>query len=376
MSPRLPSLLFSVALLASAPPSRAQVSPNPASLLAGKRLLVINGTDAANTAHGASRRILSQRLNQLKTQVGFQLDSVSGSAVLSGSGTPLSDFASYDIILFNYWFHSGYVQANVVQANFQPFVTAFKTWMTASGARRGWLGVHSSAANELNEWNWFRDTVSSMHYALHGAGTPAGTIRRTADTGVRNHPVMQGLPDTVRVAQDEWYTFTTTAPTWPGVRVLYNLDESTLSTPLEPQYAMNPHPMAWFREDTATGNRFFYTGLIHQNPGGTTPFADFFAGLVLRGLEYLAGYAPTSIVVNGRNIGASRGPDVLRDGRVAVKSAEPYVLEIHALDGRRLFRARARADETFRPEALRQPGAYVLRVSSRAGTFSRKALVP
>jgi len=360
----------------AAAPSHAQVTPNPASLLAGKRVLVINGTDAANTAHGASRRVLSQRLNQMKTQVGFELDSVLGSA------TPPTDFAAYDIIVFNYWFHSGYVTGEVFQSGFLPFTTAFKAWTKDTSKRRGWLGVHSSAANEAGEWNWFRDSVASMHYALHGAGTPAGTIRRTADTAVRNHPILQGLPDTMRVSADEWYTFTTTAPTWGTARVLYNLDESTLSTPLEPQYAMNPHPVAWFREDASTGNRFFYTALIHQNPGGTTAFAEFYAGLVLRALEYLAGYAPTSIFINDRNIGTSRGPAILRNGALVIRSAEPYELGVFTVEGRKVFTARTlnhegeETNESFHPEALRKPGVYIVRVSSRSGTFTRSVFVP
>jgi hypothetical protein len=357
-------------------PVRAQVAPNPQSQLSSKRILVINGTDAANTAHGASRRVLSQRLNQLKTAVGFQLDSISGSALLSGSGTPLPNLATYDIILFNYWFQSGYIQANVVQTNFQPFVTAFKTWMTTPGLQRGWLGVHSSAANEANEWNWFRDTVSSMHYALHGPNTPAGTIKRTLDTAVRNRPILQGLPDTMRVAADEWYTFTLTAPTWPGVRVLYNLDESTLSEALTPEWSMNPHPMAWYREDSTTGNRFFYTGLIHQNTGGTTPFAEFFAGLVLRGLEYLAGYTSTSLNANGPPSGGAQGALLIRNGELVIHAVEPYSLGVYALNGTPVFTARGTSNEIFRPAALQKTGVYVVRVSSRAGRFNHKVIVP
>jgi Trehalose utilisation len=351
----------------------AQVTPNPASLLASKKILVINGTDAANTAHGASRRVLSQRLNQLKTTVGFQLDSVAGSA------TPPTDLSPYDIIVFNYWFHSGYVTNEVFQTGFLPFANAFKTWAKDATKRRGWLGMHSSAANEAGEWNWFRDSVASMRYALHGAGTPAGTIRRTLDTAVRNHPIMQGLPDTMRVSADEWYTFTLDAPTWPQVRVLYHLDESSLSTALEPGFSMPVHPMAWYREDAVTGNRFFYTGLIHQNPGGTTAFAEFYAGLVLRGLEYLAGYSPTSIATDGYNQSASQGFAV-RDGTLMVTAApgagERYVVTLHETDGRVVFKARAEGTHTFRPEVLRKSGVYIARVSSSAGSFNRKIVVP
>jgi len=369
----LTALTPCVLFLSVAQVAHAQVTPNPASLLASKRVLVINGTDAANTAHGASRRVLSQRLNQLKTQIGFQLDSVAGSA------TPPTDLSPYDIIVFNYWFHSGYVTNEVFQTGFLPFANAFKTWAKDGGKRRGWLGMHSSAANEAGEWNWFRDSVASMRYALHGAGTPAGTIRRTLDTAVRNHPIMQGLPDTMRVSADEWYTFTLDAPTWPQARVLYNLDESSLSTALEPQYAMPVHPMAWFREDAATGNRFFYTGLIHQNPGGTAAFAEFYAGLVLRGLEYLAGYTPTAITADGRTAGTSRGFAVI-DGALTVTAAsdavDRYEVTVHETDGRVVFRAAAEGTQTFRPEALRKPGVYIARVSSRAGAFTRTVVVP
>lgn len=387
MRPCVPPAATSLFVLTLATTLPAQIVPDPASLLSSKRVLVINGTDAANTAHGASRRVLSQRLNQMKAQVGFQLDSITGSAA------PPTDFTAYDIIVFNYWFHSGYVTNEVFQTGFRPFAESFKAWMTEPGKRRGWLGVHSSAANEAGEWNWFRDSVSSMRYALHGAGTPAGTIRRTADPLVQAHPILQGLPDTMRVNADEWYTFTLNAPTWKDVRVLYSLDESTLSAPLEPEYSMAAsHPMAWFREDSVTGNRFFYTGLIHQNPGGATAFAEFYAGLVLRALEYLAGSAPTSIRVNGRHVGAVRaaggaapGVELVRAGAVTIRAAEPYALAIHATDGRRVFAARSpgrgramgrEGEVTYTPAALRAPGVYILSVATPAGNFRRALVVP
>lgn len=378
MFPRVQPAATSLFVLALATTLPAQVVPDPASLLFSKRVLVINGTDAANTAHGASRRVLSQRLNQMKAQVGFQLDSITGTA------TPPTDLGTYDIIVFNYWFHSGYVANEVFQTGFRPFAEAFKAWMTEPGKQRGWLGVHSSAANEAGEWNWFRDSVSSMHYALHGAGTPAGTIRRTADPALREHDILNGLPDTMRVNADEWYTFTLTAPTWKDVRVIYSLDESTLSTPLEPEYSMAAsHPMAWFREDPATGNRFFYTGLIHQNTGGATAFAEFYAGMVLRALEYLAGSAPLSIRVDGSPFASSRAaaPVFVREGAITVSAAEDYALAIHATDGRRVFAARGpgrgRAGEvTYTPAVLRTPGVYILSVAGAAGQFRRTLVVP
>lgn len=373
LSPASIALVLSLAAGAFGP-ATAQVAPDPASRLAEKRLLVINGTDAANTAHGASRRILSQRLNLLQAQTGFQLDSVTGSAA------PSTNLAAYDIIVFNYWFHSGHVTNEVFQPGFLPFADAFKAWMTEPGKRRGWLGVHSSGANEAGEWNWFRDSVSSMRYALHGAGTPSGTIRRTQDPAVRAHPIMHGLPDTMRVNADEWYTFDTTAPTWRDVRVMYSLDEGTLSTPLEPEFSMNPHPMAWFREDSATGNRFFYTGLIHQNPGGATPFAQFYADLILRALEYLAGYTPTALHEGGGGP-RPRAPavaDVLPGGVIRLRAAGPYTLGVHTPEGTRLHsvRGQGRAGEAWRPDALRVPGVYLVRVATRAGSVTRLVVVP
>ncbi len=365
--------LVTMLVLCASTPATAQVAPDPASRLSTKRLLVINGTDAANTAHGASRRILSQRLNLLQTQIGFQLDSVTGSAA------PPVNLAAYDIIVFNYWFHSGYVMNEVFQTGFRPFADAFKAWMTDAGTRRGWLGVHSSGANEAGEWNWFRDSVSSMRYALHGAGTPAGTIRRTQDAAVRAHPIMQGLPDSMRVNADEWYTFDTTAPTWRDVRVLYSLDETTLSTPLEPEFSMTPHPMAWFREDSTTGNRFFYTGLIHQNPGGATPFAQFYADLMLRALEYLAGYAPSSLH-GGRGLPdhAPAVADLLPGGAIAIDAAGPYTLTVHTVEGAQVYAVRGEGHgrETWRPVVLREPGVYLVRVKTRTGSLTRLAVVP
>jgi hypothetical protein len=360
-----------VALSAGGLLAQAQrVNPNQNSLLKTKKVLIIAGSESnPSNAHFGSRDILAARLNQLKTQVGFQ------ATVITGSGNPLTSISGgldqFDIIVFNYWFHS-YVSQ---QPAFKPFADAFKAWTLNTTRKRGWVGVHTGGANEANEWNWFRDSVTSMRYSLHGEATPAGTIRCTNDQAVRTHPIMEGLPDTMRVPADEWYYFTY-GPTWSDVRVMYNVDEKTLSTKPAPENAMDPHPMAWFREDPKTKNRFFYTALIHQNPGATSAFNVFFGNMILRALEYVAGESTVSIVVNNRNIGVSTGPDIVRNGELAMYSAEPYTLAVYSPQGKLLFHTRGNGSQTFRPEALKKSGIYALQVASRSGNFSQKVLVP
>jgi hypothetical protein len=348
------------ALLAT--PALAVVAPNPASLLSQKNVLVINGTETSGD-HRNARVALATKLTQLQTTVGFTMTQV------AGSSPPTTGLDAYDIIFFNYWFNN--------QNSSAAFQNAFKAWVNSTNKMRGWLGVHTSGANEFNEWNWLRDSVTSMLYVVHSSSAQLGTVRKTQDPVILNHPIMEALPDTFR-AVDEWYEFSY-GPTWSGphgVKVMYNLDESTLTSPLE--HPMNPHPMAWYRENHL-GNRFFYTGMIHNAAGvNSTAGNDFFTSMTLRALEYLAGYTTTSIYLNGRGVYSHQKGNVqlIRRGEgLKVEAEGPYRVEVRTLQGRVLHRAAGKGNATFRPEALRKSGMYVVRISTPSGQYSQRIMV-
>jgi hypothetical protein len=365
--PALVALAFA-ALAAS--PLHAIVAKvtNPPSLLATKKVLLIHGT--ATSDHNNALRALGAKFRDIQAIYNFQMDTVK---VGTSGGNPASGaLDQYDIIIFNYWFDT--------QLSATAFQTAFKAWANSTNKRRGWIGMHTSGANTDGEWNWLRDSVTSMRYLIHSTAVQAGTIRRrTSDPFVTNHPIMQSMPDTFRVPSDEWYDWETTAPTYPDIKVMYDLDETTLST--APTHPMNPHPMAWFRENPVTRNRYFYTPLVHSAPGVTsTAGNDFFASLMMRAMEYVAGYDTTGVFLNGRGVYESgkHQAQVLRRGDVLkLKVDAPYRLQLVDLKGRVLFSASGRGgrEYSYRPDALRKPGVYVIRVASKSGSYSQRVMV-
>jgi hypothetical protein len=354
---------------------QALVTPDPASLLSTKKVLVIRGTDATSTEHGAARVALNAKLRQMQALVGFQLDSANSTTSGTGytpalAGSTLGSLDSYDIIFFSYWFHS----ANA--GTLTTFQNNFKAWTNNTTKKRGWLGVHTSGANEVNEWNWFRDSVTAMQYRVHAGSAQAGTVRKTTVDSIRNAPIMAGLPDTVRIPSDEWYDFGY-APLFADARVMYYLDESTLPTQLPAEAKMNPHPSTWYRE-ASTGHRYFYTALVH-NTSGVNLGSDYFASLVLRGLEYLAGYQTTAIRLNGNgmyhNNERVKGIQFIRNGHLKVESDAPFRLELRSMQGRLLYSASGRGKGSFTPPALKQNGMYVVKVSSKSGSYSQRVMV-
>jgi hypothetical protein len=365
---KIHSLLLAVAFgLLAAIPSPAVVASNQASLLKNKRVLVIHGTETSGD-HRNARVALSAKINGLLTGLGVQKDSVSGS-------NPPTSLDAYDIIIFNYWFSN--------QTSSTAFQNAFKAWVNSTNKKRGWFGMHTSGANELNEWNWLRDSVTSMLYVVHSGSAQAGTIRRTTDAAILNHPIWRGnasnpqaLPDTFRVPSDEWYEFSY-GPTWPDARVLYYADESTF--PTAPQHPMDPHPMAWYRESPVTGNRFFYTPLMHTNAGiNSTAGSDFFTSMTLRALEYLAGYDTSGTSINGRAVYNHQAGGIQylrRSEALKVTAIGAYRLQVLDMGGRQLFRANGKNSGTYRPAALKKPGMYVVRVTGKSGTYAQRVMV-
>ena len=334
---------------------------NPPSLLASKRVLIIKGTETSGDHYNA-RLALNTRFLQMRTLYGFILDSA------SGSNPPTTGLDNYDIIVFNYWFNSS--QA----ATLTTFQNAFKVWANSTNKRRGWVGMHTSGANEVNEWNWLRDSLTSMAYFVHSTAAQGGKIGRTTDTSIINRPIMSGLPDSFAVPLDEWYEFNYGA-TWPDVHVMYYLNEKTLSTQLGSP--MNPHPMAWYRENPVTHNRFFYTALVHNSSGVTSASGnEFFPSLMLRALEYVAGYDTTTTSINGNGLyKTGKSCICIMNRELKVDSKEAYQLEVRSLQGKLLYSSSGRGPQTFRPDVFKKAGMYVVRVKGGSGAYTRRVMI-
>lgn len=346
----------------------AVVEPDPGSLLRHKRVLVLEGPATGHEdAKTAARAKLARIRDTLIARApGFVMTIRQGSV----ANITLDTLNLYDVLVFNYFFETEKTPA--------AFQSAVKTWLQA-GNGRGWVGYHTSGANSEGEWDWYRDSVTAFRYRVHATGSAlAGTVYASPDTNIRKLPVMRGLDSTFRNS-DEWYDFDY-SPVWGDssnmnrnakVRVLHYLDEKSVSGTLPKP--MNPHPVTWTRVDDR-GARFFYSILIHSGSGAGT---DFFHSLLLRGLEFAAGYTgSSSIAFNGRTLEGSEA-SFAPGGALRVVSAEPYALQVFSLRGERIFAARGdRGSATYAPAALAKRGLYVVRIASRGGTFRQKLMVP
>lgn len=332
---KLPRVLFACCGIAAAyfsptAVSGAAVNPDAASLLKGKRVLVALPTYATDF-HPSPRTIVNGKLERIKAAHG-----IATLTFLMGVDTmTLATLNRYDIVFFNYF-------TRVHALENTAFGRAFREWLKAGN--RGWVGNHNTGSQSEGEWNWWRDSVQSMRYIDHKDQNQRGTIKVTTDAAMKGHRILAGL-DPVFTSFDEWYSFdlppkAAAPPTWADCKPLYYLDESTVAS-LQDKMGSN-HPVAWIRED-ARGNRYFTTNLIHSDEGANS---DFYHSLLMRGLEYTAGYAadPSAIGLARPGLpGASQGAAALLEasgfrllpGRILDLSVSGcWRLSIRSVDGR------------------------------------------
>lgn len=329
----------------------ALVDPDPTSLLKNKKVLVLAGL---STSHGGARTAASTALGKMKDKIGFTM------TIGDSRSVTATYLAGFDIVVFNYFFES----QNMTTVSQE----AFKTWF-ASG-KKGYIGYHNSGANQDGEWNWYRDNVTSMLYTLHSTSAQQGTINKTTDASILSEPIMKGL-DANFTGTDEWYEFEQGA-TWNQCKVMYYLDESTLKTKL--QHPMNPHPMAWYREDPTSKSRYFYTAIIHTPEGAAT---DFFHNILLRGLEYTAGYQTTSIAApNGTSMLTWKNLSYITNNRsLRVELPGAYRLSVLSPSGKSLYSVSGEGPKLYSPSALAKPGLYMVKLESGSETTTQKLMV-
>ena len=336
------------------------VEPNLSSPLRSRKVLVLEGGSISGD-HLAARTVTWTNLQAMSAKVGFTLAKSDAKALTDAK------LAQYDILVFNYFFETE-TEEHFPAASKR----AFQDWL-AKG-RKGYVGYHTSGANEyaLSEWLWYQDNVTSMRYVMHGSGTPLGTVEKTADASVASHPIMQGLPQRFS-AEDEWYGYERSSALYDPskrVKIMYNLTNAAAIGRLPSP----DHPVAWFREDSATGSRYFYATFVHKAADADS---DWFKGILVRALEYTAGDPATPVLMmNGDSAFADRGfayASKRRSLEVVVDGG--HTLSIFDPGGRLVYRRSGEGPRSHRPEAFARAGLYVAKLESRAGVFSRPVLV-
>ncbi|GEM_PF-1363084 len=338
----------------------APVAPNPLSLLKDKRVLVING-DNTPEYHKAPRDILTGKLYLMKAAVGIASLKIVGNADTMTYAT----LKNYDLVFFNYFTRAEYFMG-------KPFEKGFKQWV--ADGNKGIVGNHNTGAKTAGEWDWFRDSVTSMWYMDHKDGSQPGTIHITTDAAIGKLPILAGM-DAKFSGSDEWYSFdmkpwrAVESPTWKDCKVLYTLDESTVANLTDKMGAY--HPVAWVRED-ALKNRFFYTTLIHSDAGANS---DFYHSLILRALEFAAGYRDP-VSMGGAPIHHADGLAFVTSSRqIQVDAGGAFRLTLQSATGVTLFSVAGDGRQSYAPPAMARAGMYFLTLESRSGSISQRVMV-
>ena len=341
----------------------ALVVPDLNSKISTKKILILNGTNtSSHPLPKAAAETMLHRILDTLLHIPVANRTFAGTSL---SQVTTAGLANYDIVIFNYFFETQLM--STAQQN------AIKAWLALGN--KGYIGYHTSGANEQNEWNWYRDSVTSMQYRLHSGSAQSGTINRTTDTSIVNSSMMAGLP-TTWTGIDEWYTYSY-GLTWgdtsntnhnANVRVMYYLNEKSLPTPLPDP--MGTHPAAWYRED-ANKTRYFYSIFAHDQTGAAS---DFFGSILLRSMEYVSNYNPTPIV-NGSAIHKNGVIYLSSQHALQVESKGSHQLKIWSVRGKLLYSVKGQGSRVYQPEIFRNPGIYLAKVESKDGVFTEKVMI-
>jgi type 1 glutamine amidotransferase len=359
---RVPALGLAALLLTAVMAPAQMVTPDECSPLKERKVLVLPGN-----GHDGPRNATLTNLKALADKVHFTIKA-------DGNALTLTDAVlnDYDIVVFNYFFRT---QDPAVFP--QASKDAFMRWLKKG--KKGYVGYHTSGANEWSvaEWRDYQDSVTGMRYALHGEGTPSGTVEKTKDAAVLAMPIMKGLPASYTTS-DEWYEYNTDSkifdPAWKW-KIMYNL--ASVAAPRSP--APPNHPAAWFREDEK-GTRYFYATFIHTQDGANS---DFFKSVLLRALEYVAGPTPESYAscvtaIQSPGAAKSLNPGLAfittsRELRVDLDGA--YRLSVFSPKGRALYTVDGAGRKSYHPAPFAKPGLYVVKVTDAARSYVRKIMV-
>ena len=165
----------------------------------------------------------------------------------------------------------------VLQLNYPPYA-----WSEASQQDMqeyidrgigGYIGFHhASLLGEFDGyqmWPWFSDFLGKIRYKNYIAETTEGTVQ----VEDRQHPVMQNVPGTFVVAEDEWYTYESDPR--PNVHVLAHVDECSYT--VKTDIKMGDHPVIWTNPQKRARNVYFQFGhskLLFENPAFLTLFEN------------------------------------------------------------------------------------------------------
>ena len=161
----------------------------------------------------------------------------------------------------------------ILQLNYPPYAWSDEAQQDMQQyidrSQGGYIGFHhASLLGEFDGypmWTWFSDFMGKIRYKNYIAEKCDGTVQ----VEDRLHPVMQGVPGTFVVAEDEWYTYEQDPR--PNVHVLAHVDEASYTTKTD--IKMGDHPVIWVNPEKPSRNVYFQFGhskSLFDNPAFVT----------------------------------------------------------------------------------------------------------
>lgn len=147
-----------------------------------------------------------------------------------------------------------------IQLNYPPYgwtptaAQAFQHYIESGEG--GWIGFHH--ATLLGEfdgfpmWPWFHDFMGGIRWKDYIRTFASATVNVEAP----DHPVMQGLPRSFEIKDEEWYTYDQSPR--PNVKVLASVDEKTYRP--DSPIRMGDHPVIWTNEHYKARNVYIFMG--------------------------------------------------------------------------------------------------------------------
>lgn len=160
----------------------------------------------------------------------------------------------------------------VLQLNYPPYEWSdvsrreFERYIDES--RGAYIGLHHATLlgdfDGYPMWQWFSDFMGGIMFQTYVPQLADGTVQ-VEQTG---HPVMEGLPKTFVIPNDEWYTYNSDPRR--NVHVLAHVDEASYvdkdSAPqggpeaFHPIPTMGDHPVIWVNTSKHARNVYFQFG--------------------------------------------------------------------------------------------------------------------
>lgn len=179
-------------------------------------------------------------LNKLASDSNFRMDYITGTDSMTDAS-----LSEYQLI---------------IQLDYAPYawkpaaVLAFQHYI--EHGRGGWIGFHHASLlgrfDGYPMWQWFSEFMGGIRWKDYIARFASATVH----VEDRLSPVMNGVPDSFRIQNEEWYTYDKSPR--PNVHVIAHVDESSYRP--DTAIKMGDHPVIWTNEKVRARNVYIFMG--------------------------------------------------------------------------------------------------------------------